>query len=182
MSNKCVLRFIYGDKNTNDEFYLIGGIGVLAGGYLWKQNQEIEAIAVVAFLGLIGYLRSMKKKIDPEEIRVHEKGLKFPRTCVETKSFEYDRDVDEDYNLIGIMAEKVNEDLSIRMSPEKRDHFEWKEIRKVQFNTNSTIFILTGGDIVIIQHSQIPRQYMKKFISLVKDYIEMTGGILTKGN
>jgi len=180
MSNKCVLRFTYGDKNSNDELYLIGGLGVLIGAYLWKQGQQFEAIAVIAFFGLVGYIRSMKKKIEPEEIRVHEKGLKIPKACVETKSFKYDREVDENYNLVGIMAEKVQEDLSVRLSPEKRDHFEWKEIRKVQYNSNSTIFILTGGDIVIIQHSQIPKQYKEKFITLVKEYVEKTGGILTK--
>ena len=180
MSNKCLLRFRYGSKQTNDELYLLGGLGVLVGAYLWKQNQQIEAIVVAIFFSFVGYLRSMKKKIDPEEVRVHEKGMRIPQSCVETKSYEYDRDVEDNYNLVGIVAEKVNEDLSIRLSPEKRTHFEWKEIRKIQYNTNSTIFILTGGDIVIIQHSQVAKQHQKKFVSLVKEYVEATGGILVK--
>lgn len=181
MSKRCLLRFIYGSKNSSDQFYLLTGLGVLIGAWLWKQNEKIEALGAALFLALVGYVLSMKTKIKLEEIRIHENGVHIPQVCVETKSYEYDREVDENYNLVSIMAEHIDEDMGIRLSPNKRTFFEWREIRKVQYNPTTTIFILTGGDIVIVQHSQIPTQHVKSFISLIKEFVEKTGGILTKG-
>ncbi|TNE97647.1 MAG: hypothetical protein EP326_11115 [Deltaproteobacteria bacterium] len=181
MSKRCLLRFIYGTKNSNDQFYLLTGLGVLIGAWFWKQNERIEALGIVIFLALVGYVLSMKKKIEPDEVRIHENGIRIPQVCVETKSYEYDREVDENYNLVSIMAEHIEEDMSLRLSPNKRTFFEWKEIRKIQYNPTSTIFVLTGGDIIIVQHSQIPNQYLRGFISLVKEYVEKTGGIISKG-
>ncbi len=180
MSDKCLLSFQYGSRSVSDETYIFFVLGLIVGVMLWKNGLTTEAVILGTGIIVFGHLRSTMKKLEPEFVRIFEKGMYFPTSCVETKSFKYDRDVYDNYNLVGIISEKIDDNLDINLSPEKRTDFTWNEIRKVQYNPGSIIFILKGGDIVIIQYSLIPKQHKKTFISLVKEFVEKTGGIISK--